>query len=170
MIPLHLLSLLRRVIHCVHHRIVLQLLLAQQLETRMLLQLATVPVRQVLHVCDCVQDAALLQVVHVLREQHLTAGEQKQQLLRNDATTVILLLEVRVGEAEEHLAQLTLADKVRQVLHGVRPHHRHILILRVNEKEHDHLSRILLPQILDTQVHVLGHLHTNLQTQNQLIG
>ena len=74
-IPLHLLSLLRRVIHRVHHRIVLQLLLAQQLETRMLLQLATVPVRQVLHVCDCVQDAALLQVVHVLREQHLTAGE-----------------------------------------------------------------------------------------------
>ena len=74
-IPLHLLSLLRRVIHCVHHRIVLQLLLAQQLETRMLLQLATVPVRQVLHVCDCVQDAALLQVVHVLREQHLTAGK-----------------------------------------------------------------------------------------------
>lgn len=83
---------------------------------------------------------------------------------------MILLLEVRVGEAEEHLVQLTLADKVRQVLHGVRPHHRHILILRVNEKEHDHLSRILLPQILDTQVHVLGHLHTNFQTQNQLIG
>ena len=40
----------------------------------------------------------------------------------------------------------------------------------MNEEGQDHLPRILLPQILDTQVHVLGHLHSNFQTQNQLIG
>ena len=83
---------------------------------------------------------------------------------------MVLLLEVWVGEAEEHLAQLTLADEVRQVFHCICSHYRHILILHVNEGEKDHLSRILLPQILDSQVHVLRHFHTNLQTQNQLVG
>ena len=97
-------------------------------------------------------------------------SEWSRRPVRNDATTVVLLLEVGVGEAEEHLAQLSLADEVRQILHRVRSHHRHVLILRVNEGGNDHLSRILLPQILDSQVHILGHLHTNLQTQNQLVG
>lgn len=52
-----------------------QFLFRQQLEAGMLLQLVTVPIRQILHIGNRVENAARSQVVHVLRQQHLTRSE-----------------------------------------------------------------------------------------------
>ena len=76
----------------------------------MVFQLLLVPQRQLLHVRDRVEDSVRFQVVHVLRKQNRT----------DDAATMILLFEVRVGEAEEHAGELTFPDVVWEVLHRVR--------------------------------------------------
>ena len=58
------------------------------------------PLEQVLHVGDGVEAPALPQHVRVLRQQGLV----------DDAPLVLGLLEVRVREQEEHLAQLALPE------------------------------------------------------------
>ena len=77
----------------------------------------------------------------------------------DDASTMILFLEMGVGKAEEHLGELALPDVVGQVLHGVRSHHRRVLVL----------SWVFLAQVLDAQVNVLRHLHADLQAENELV-
>lgn len=42
---------------------------------------------------------------------------------------MVALLELRVREAEEHLAELALGEVVGQVAHGVRSESRDILVL-----------------------------------------
>lgn len=68
-------------VHRINHRIVLlllmphhhayQFLVRQQLEPRMLLQLVVMPVGQIVHISDGVENATGAQVVHVLGQQHL---------------------------------------------------------------------------------------------------
>ena len=68
-------------VHRINHRIVLlllmphhhayQFLVHQQLEPRMLLQLVVMPVGQIVHISDGVENATGAQVVHVLGQQHL---------------------------------------------------------------------------------------------------
>ena len=68
-------------VHRINHRIVLllrmphhhayQLLFGQQFESGMLLQLVVVPVGQILHIGDGIENATGAQVVHVLGQQHL---------------------------------------------------------------------------------------------------
>ena len=60
---------------------------------------------------DGIQPSADAQHVGVLGEQRLV----------DDPPLVLGLLEVRVGEEEEHLLQLPFPEEVGQVLHGVGP-------------------------------------------------
>ena len=61
------------------------------------------------------------------RPQH--EGVLGQQRLVDDPPLVLGLLEVRVREQEEHLAQLTLAEEVGEVLHGVGAETRDVGVL-----------------------------------------
>ena len=47
---------------------------------------------------------------------------------RDDATLVIALLEVRVGEEKEEFAELSASKEVGQKLHGVAAHARDVLV------------------------------------------
>ena len=101
------------------------------------------PQRQFLHIRDRVKDPVRFQVVHVLGKQNRT----------DDAATMILLLEVRVGEAEEHARELAFPDVVWEVLHRVRSQNRGVLVLTL----------IFLAQILDSQVHIFAKLHADFE-------
>lgn len=77
----------------------------------------------------------------------------------DDTPAMVLFLEMGVGEAEEHLGELTLPDVVGEVLHGVRSHHGRILVL----------SGVFFTQIFDAKVNILRHLHANLQPENEFV-
>ena len=72
---------------------------------------------------------------------------------------MVFFLEVRIREAEEHLRKLPFSNVVGKVLHGICAQNGGILVL----------SGVLFPQILDAQIHVFSNLHSDLQTQNELL-
>lgn len=72
---------------------------------------------------------------------------------------MVLFLEMGVREAEEHLRKLPFPNVVGKVLHGICAQNGGILVL----------SGVLFPQVLDAQIHVFSNLHSDLQTQGELL-
>ena len=83
-----------------------------------------------------------------------------QQGGADDAPFVLRLLEMRVGKQEEHLAELSAAEVVRQILHCVRPDTRDVAVA----------ARVLSAQSHDAFLHVVRNLHTNLKSEHQCAG
>lgn len=143
---LHLLPFLRVCAHDWNAGVGLSFRVGYALKHRVHTQVCHHPVVQVSHVSDCVQCATLTQCVGIL----------SQQPRRDDAAVVLGLFEMGIGEAEEHLGELSLEEEARQVLHGVGARHGQVV--------RDPFS---LPLRHDAQTNVLGHPGTNLHAYLQ---
>lgn len=107
----HLLGLLRVLQHGAHTGVVGQhFCVGHAAETGVCVALLDVPLVELFDVRDGVQAASGLDQVGVLGEQDVA----------DDASAVVLGLEVGVGEANEDLFHLVLAEEVGQVSHAVR--------------------------------------------------
>lgn len=75
---------------------------------------------------------------------------------------MVFLLKMGVWEAEEHARELSLADVICQILHGIRSHNRGILVLHFTKNENSkYKAGIFLAEILNAKVDILGNLHTD---------
>mmetsp|Transcript_5850 Transcript_5850/g.11014 ORF Transcript_5850/g.11014 Transcript_5850/m.11014 type:complete len:283 (+) Transcript_5850:444-1292(+) len=155
----HLLPLFRLFDHGSHRRVELSLplLLLQRCtginppEGWVSVTLAHVPPVKLLHVRDEVQAAARwLEGVSVFR----------QKRVRDNAAPVVLHLEVRVGEAEEELAELPALEVVGEVAHRIGAQHGCVAVL----------PGFLHPQGFDAQPHELAHLGSDFHAKGALFG
>mmetsp|Transcript_11584 Transcript_11584/g.48588 ORF Transcript_11584/g.48588 Transcript_11584/m.48588 type:complete len:238 (-) Transcript_11584:226-939(-) len=149
LVPLHLLPLLRPREQQRHDRVGLALLLRQPLEHRVLFDLLRHPPPQFLDVGDGVDDPAHRQRVRVLRQQRPL----------DYPPPVVRGLEVRVGEQEEQLRELTLLKEVGQVLHAVCADARDVLVR----------TGVLAPERHAPLLHVLAHLIPDLHAHREVV-
>lgn len=121
-----------------------QLRVRDALKRRVLRPVARHPLAKLLDVRNGVQDATRCQQVRVLVQHLLPVGSKYRRVqmrvwevrrarttarssnTRHDAPSVVLGLEVWVGEADEDLGKLALLKVVWQILHAVGPHHRRV--------------------------------------------
>eukprot|EP00754_Rhynchopus_humris_P012444 Rhum_TRINITY_DN14288_c2_g2::Rhum_TRINITY_DN14288_c2_g2_i1::g.73984::m.73984 len=140
----------------------LDLRVRQPLEQRRRVQVRLHPLRQVLHVRHVVQQPPVRHAVRVLVDQRVL----------DDAATHVLLLEVRVGVAEEQALQLSLLDVVRQVLHRVALRHVDVVVVvrRHARLALDRRRALALAQREDAGAGELGHLVADLHAHHECVG
>lgn len=81
--------------------------------------------------------------------------------LLDDPSPVVRLLEVRVGEAEEHLLDGSLPEVVCDVAHGVGPQHADVVVVLVARLDSESCN------LLADEVH---YLVSDLDAQTELVG
>ena len=119
-------------------------------EQRVGLQVLLVPLMQFLDVSDAVDLATLLQHICVLAEESVV----------DDASAVVLGLEVRVRKADEYLVQLTLPYVVSQVPHGVSAQYCQVITRWVT---------IYVSQRPDLLAHEVDNLVADLHSQDPVV-
>lgn len=103
------------------------------------------PQVQRLYICDGVNDASRANNVGIF-------GVQRR---RDDSRLVLSGFEVRIGEADEDLAELPLLEKVGQKFHRVRSQAGRILVRP---------ALVLLAKSLDLVLDELGDVRSNFET------
>lgn len=85
----------------------------------MSIQLLNHPIMQILNISGSVQQTPGSQNIGILC----------QESVADDSSLMFLLLEVWVGEEEEHLGELAGSKEIRQELHGIGTETRNISVL-----------------------------------------
>ena len=106
---------------------------------------------QILHVCDLIEEGSVLQHIRVI----------SKQLLSDDASAMVDLLEVWISEANKDAFQTVLLKVIVQLFHSVRAHYGHVhavVVLAVDAE----CVRFLC--------HKVGDFVANLLTKEELLG